>query len=260
MKSKLQTWEREQYVAGGGDPFLFYVVYGDVNLSAPFSRGTYRSNGAPNGIEIMTYGGNKHSEVPGSFREGYLWDELVSKFPELATTVEQCNRCIVLRGTPADSTNLDYLRDTIGFITYLIEHGDCAVYDPRILRWWQPSDWNQQLFDPAASVPRHQTVILVSEERNSSLKWFHTRGMRKFGRPDISVRNVPRELEGGVIDLCNRLIEHQAFGQVVRDGQDVRMASLPSGGVIHHAGELDDPDFNKVHLDVRLENATQRNL
>lgn len=136
MKAELQTWERKHYVAGGGAPFLFYVVYGDVNLSVPFSRSRYRSNGTPDGIEVMAYGPNKHSEVPGSFREGHLWDEFVSKSPELATTVKQCNHCLVLRGTPADSTNLDYLRDTVGFITYLVEQGGCAVYDPQIFCWW----------------------------------------------------------------------------------------------------------------------------
>ena len=93
-------------------------------------------------------------------------------------------------------------------------------------------------------------MILVSEEPDSSLKWHHTRGMRKFGRPDISVHNVPTELEDGVIDLCNRLIELQAFGHVVQDGQQVKMSSLPSGGVIRHAGDLEDPDFNNFHLDV----------
>jgi hypothetical protein len=119
-----------------------------------------------------------------------------------------------------------------------------------MFRWWQPSDWKQQVFDPAAPVPGHHTVILVSEEPDSSLKWYHTRGMRKFGRPDISVHNVPTELEDGVIDLCNRLIELQAFGHVVQDGQQVKMSSLPSGGVIRHAGDLEDPDFNNFHLDV----------
>jgi hypothetical protein len=191
-----------------------------------------------------------HPDVPGSFRDGYLWDELVANDPKLATAVGRCEHCIILRGTPTDSTTLNYLRDTVGLITHLLDHGGCAVYDPFMFRWWQPSGWKQQIFDPATAVPRHHTVILVSEENDPSLKWFHTRGMRKFGRPDISVHNVATDLEDGVIDLCNRLIEHQAFGHVVQDGQKIKMPSLPSGGVIRHGGDLDDPDFNNVHLDV----------
>ena len=256
MASELETWEREQYVAGGGDPMLFYVVYGNIDASAPLSRSKYRTNGPPDGIDVMSYGPEMHPEVPSSFREGYLWDEFVVKHPELAEIVAQCDSCMALRGTPTDSTTLNYLRDTVGLITYLIDHGGCVVYDPFMFRWWHPSEWKQRVFEPAAPVPRHHTVILVSEEEDPSLKWFHTRGMRKFGRPDISVRNVSAEVESGVIDLCNRLIEHQAFGLAVKDGQSIEMASLPSGGVLRHAGDLDDPDFNNVHLDVRWPRST----
>ena len=74
--------------------------------------------------------------------------------------------------------------------------------------------------------------MLVSEEGEPSSKWFHARGMRKFGRPDISVHGVIKNLEDGVIDLCNRLIEYQAAGYTNADRQPVRMASLPEGGVM----------------------------
>ena len=195
MTSELETWERKHYVAGGGDPFLFYVVYGEIDLSAPLSRGTYRSNGAP--VDVMSYSPDKHPDVPGSFRDGYLWDEFVGDAPELAAIVAQCEHCMTLSGTPSDSTTLDYLRDTVGLITHLVDHGGCAVYDPLMFRWWEPAEWKQEIFDPTGTVPRHHTVILVSEEDDPALKWFHTRGMRKFGRPDISVHNVPAELEDG---------------------------------------------------------------
>lgn len=250
MTSELETWERKHYVAGGGDPFLFYVVYGEIDASARLTRSKYRTNGVPDGIDVMSYGPTKHPDVPGRFRAGYLWDEFAANDPELAATVGNARHCMILRGTPTDSTTLDYLRDSVGLITYLIDHGGCAVYDPIMFRWWQPSEWKRQLFEPAAAVPGHHTVILVSEENEHSSKWFHTRGMRKFGRPDISVRHVATELEDGVIDLCHRLIELQAFGHVVQDGQQIEMASLPSGGIIRHSGDLDDPDFDNVHLDV----------
>jgi hypothetical protein len=258
VTSELETWQRKHYVAGGGDPFLFYVVYGEIDSSAPLSRSTYRSDGIPDGIEVMSYGPGQHPDVPGSFREGYLWDEFVADDPRLARAVAQCEHCMILRGTPTDSTTLDYFRDTVGLVTYLIDRGGCVVYDPLMFRWWQPAEWKQKIFEPAGPVPRHHTVILVSEEDDPSLKWFHTRGMRKFGRPDISVHNVPAELEEGVIDLCNRLIEHQAFGHVVPDGQEIKMASLPSGGVVRHGGDLDDPDFNNVHLDVSWTAASRK--
>ncbi len=74
--------------------------------------------------------------------------------------------------------------------------------------------------------------------------------MIKFGRPDLSVRGVTRELGPAVEDLCNRFIEMQAFGAVVPEGQEVKMKALPPGWRCRHGGTIDDPDFNNVHLEI----------
>jgi hypothetical protein len=74
--------------------------------------------------------------------------------------------------------------------------------------------------------------------------------MRKFGRPDIGVRHVSSELQTGVIELCRRFIELQAFGGIVPEGEEIRMASLPPEGIVRHGGHIDDPEFNNVHFEV----------
>jgi hypothetical protein len=96
-------------------------------------------------------------------------------------------------------------------------------------------------------------VILTSPEDGgpAGTTWFHTRGLRKFGRPDLSVRRVGPRYHAAVTDLCERFIELQALGGVIADGQKVRMKSLPSGGVCRPGGGPDDPDFNNVHVEVR---------
>jgi hypothetical protein len=35
MPPQLETWERPHYVPGGGEPLLFFVVFGDVDWSQP---------------------------------------------------------------------------------------------------------------------------------------------------------------------------------------------------------------------------------
>lgn len=252
MTKQLESWERPQYEAGGGEPFLFYIVFGEVDASAELSASKYRCGSMVEGVEVMAYGPDVSPEVPTSFLEGYLWEQLQSDNPGLAGEIEQCEHCLAFRGTPADDSSLDYLRDTVGFITFALDHGGCAVYDPFMLKWWSPEEWKQTIFQPAAPVPCQHTVILVSDDEQSGTLWFHTRGMRKFGRPDISVHNVRPEYEAAVVDLCNRLIEHQAFGHIVPDGQPIKMSSLDSTPTIQHAGTLDDPDFNNVHLRIEL--------
>lgn len=202
----------------------------------------------------MLYGAEAHPKMPASFCSGLIWEDLVSSDPELADSVAACTECLVLRGTPRDSSTLDYLRDAVGLISYLLDNGGCAVYDPFALRWWRPALWKQELFDAGEPVPRDHTVILVSQEGDPALKWFHTRGMRNFGRRDVSVHGVPADREDDIVDLCNRLIEYPALGHVVSDGQEIQIKSLPTGGIMQHAGDVEEPDFNNAHLEVTWPN------
>lgn len=81
----------------------------------------------------------------------------------------------------------------------------------------------------------------------------HARGLRQYGRPDLSVRGVGPQHIDAVTNMIERFIEMQAYGGVVREGQEVHMRGLPPGGVCHHRGSLDDPDFNNVHIAIEWE-------
>ena len=106
------------------------------------------------------------------------------------------------------------------------------------------------MFEPAGPVPRHHVVILVSDEEDGPGRWYHTRGMIKFGRPDLSVHHVTPALVDAVVDLCNRFIEMMAFGAIIAEGQEIRMRALPSGWRCRHGGSLEDPEFNNRHIEI----------
>ncbi|MBI3985879.1 MAG: hypothetical protein HY343_03090 [Lentisphaerae bacterium] len=245
----LASWDRRYFTPGGGDAFLYYVVFGRVDTAARLSRSKYRSGGIPAGLNVMTYGPTVHPEVVVSFQEGYLWEELRTANNDLATCISSQDSCIVLRGSIQDPPTLNYHRDTIGLITHFLDVGGVAVYDPLMFQWWSPDLWRERIFSPATPVPRHHTVILVSKDTDST-EWLHTRGLRKYGRPDISIPGVSAALKEPMIDLCDRFIELQAFGGIIPEGQEIRMKSLPEGTRCHHGGTVDDPDFNNVHVEI----------
>jgi hypothetical protein len=251
MATELESWSRPLFTPGGGEPFLFYVVFGAVDTAAGLSSSTYRSDGVATGLTLSRYTSSDHAAVLDDFRQGYVWNEFQKGDQALATEDQTVfDVCLQLRGSPADATTLNYLRDSVGLLTFLLDQGGLAVYDPQMFKWWSPAEWRSRIFEPAAAVPTHHIAILWSSEDDSERKWFHTRGMRKFGRPDISIHNVDPEREAGVIDLCSRFIQLQAQGGIMPEGQQIRMASLPSGGLVHHRGDLDDPDFNNVHIEI----------
>jgi hypothetical protein len=244
-------WLRLHFKLPGGKPFLFFAVYGRFHDLPSLSASHYRSTGTPPGFELSRYDGRQHPDVLRQFQEGYVWNEVRSHNPILAGRIAESSECLILRGEIQDCDNLNYLRDSVGLLTFLLDYGGITVYDPQMFQWWEPEEWRNRIFDPAGPVPRHHVVILTSEESDSALTWLHTRGMRKFGRPDISIHNVPANQHDAAIDLCERFIELQAFGGIIEDGQAIRMNSLPEGMTCHHAGDLDDFDFNNVHIEIK---------
>jgi hypothetical protein len=240
-------WPRKLYRHGGGDAFVLYTVFGKAPKEFALSK-AYRTSGIPEGVEIYL---QTRREAPDSFSiaaEGPIGAEL-SKQQALATAVRAQNDCVLLRGEIKDPPLLNYLRDTVGLITWLLDQGCVGVLDTQIFRWWSPAEWRKTFFDHGQAYPRHHAVILVSPEDDGT-EWFHTRGMRKFGRPDISVRFVPAQYRAAVTDLCNRFIEMQAFGATIREGQEINMATLPPGMKAHHWGSPDDLAFNNVHVEI----------
>src|SRR5262245_51477721 len=103
-----------------------------------------------------------------------------------------------------------YLRDSIGVVMYLLDHGGMAAMDPQVLKLYDPSSWREELFEPSPPDLSRHVVILVSEEP----------------------------------EMLQRFIVLQARGDRIPDGQEIRMAGLPPGLICHHAGSKDDPDFN----------------
>jgi hypothetical protein len=248
-EATLSDWPRRHYRPGGADAYLFYVVYGPLQGSSAISRSRYRCEGIPAGVEVSSYHPEMNPQVVDSFREGYLWDLFREAHPEVAQETARAAECLMIRGELKDPQTLNYLRDVVGLIQWRLDQGAISVYDPQMFHWWIPAEWRERAFEPGGPVPRHHAVILYSEEPEGT-EWFHTRGLRKFGRPDLSIHHVTSRYRNAVIELCNRFIEYQAFGGIIDDGEEVRMAALPSGMTCWNRGDIEDPDFNNRHVEI----------
>jgi hypothetical protein len=244
----LKTWERKFFTEPLDSPFLFYCVHGNFSVDFKISTEKYRTAGMPSGCEILGYGPNSHPEYVRSFLEGYLWQSLKESDSVLSEQIINSKECFVIKVELGDTSNLNYLRDVVGVITYLLDHGGVSVYDPQGFQFISKSDWIENIFKPNGSVPRNHVMILYSEE--NGLKWYHTRGLRKFGRPDLSIHGVPAQYEDAVYDLFNRFIEYEAFGGIIQNNQEIKMNSLPKGMYCENKGDFDDPDFNNTHIEI----------
>jgi hypothetical protein len=118
-----------------------------------------------------------------------------------------------------------------------------------------PAEWRARFFASDEFVPRNHIVILASDDDHAPGRpWIHTRGMRKFARPDIGIWNVPPEYAAHAGQLAQGFADFQALGGIVEDGREIAIEGLPSNVRARHAGSLDDPGFNNVHLAIRWPN------
>ena len=247
MPPKLAPWPRARYQPGGGKALVFYVIYGEFSEEPKISASTYRTAGVPQGVDLRKVTRKQQPELP--FTEDSF--KVVRKgnaalFEQIKTAPE----CLILQGEVPDSQDLNYLRDVVGLVMFALDHGGLAVMDVQQLELFDAPRWRKEIFEPQPPHLQKQVAILYSDEVDGA-RWYHTRGLRKFGRPDLSTRCPKRELDDAVIEMFNRFILLQAQGSLIPEGQEIRMVSLPAGLTCHQAGSLDDPDFNNVHIEVR---------
>ncbi|MBV9495245.1 MAG: hypothetical protein JOZ54_13435 [Acidobacteria bacterium] len=242
-----ENWSRPRWKPNGGKPFLYLVAVGVTEVSSAVPAIEYRTRGLPDGIEARSFVRGQPKRYLESFQEGYVWEQLVAEDFELSRRVLEAPGAIVLAGETDDSDSLRYLRDVMGVMAWLADHGAVAIHDPMTFRWWRPEQWKETFFVPDAPNPHRHVMILYSVERDGI--WLHTRGLLAFGRPDLSIRGVASADFDEVADLCNELIERQAFGAVFREGQVVHDTVL-GDFVIHHEGDRDDPEFNNAHVEL----------
>lgn len=189
MDAELRSWERPYFEAGGGEPYLFYVVYGSFTDELTIDSAKYHSCGLPEGLDLAIYSADENCGTVELFRTGHFGQWLWEMDPALSTVVLAAPGCAILRGEVSDSPALDYLRDAVGLVACLLDQGGLAVFDPQAFQWWSPAKWRETIFEGADGSLKQHVSILVSAEDGRN--WWHTRGLRKFGRPDLSVRRVP---------------------------------------------------------------------
>jgi len=249
MPPDLASWPRPHFAPGGGEAYLFFAIYGRFASDVELSGAEYRTAGVPAGISLRKLNRAQSPEFP--FSSGPIGELLQPKQPALFAAIQDVPECTIIQGAIADPPDLNYLRDVIGLVAYFLDHGGVAAIDPQRFKLYDAAAWRADIFEPQPPVLTKQVLIIWSAEAGNT-KWFHTRGLRKFGRPDLSIHGVQPEHERAVVELFNRFILLQAQGAVIPEGQEIRMAALPPGWTCHHAGSVDDPDFNNVHVDIRM--------
>jgi len=98
----LFDWPRKYYQSGGGNPYVGYVVFGDIKQPLNLSASKYRSAGVPQGVQISSYTAERHAEtfrffLESSFLKALTTEDAVRKEARFIARVD------VVTAGPAES-------------------------------------------------------------------------------------------------------------------------------------------------------------
>ena len=248
MTATPEAWPRPYWQPSDETIVLNFYVFGRFgeDLAVPAAR--YASRGLPEGIGLQRFAHNALRGWEGYPLKGALGELLKEDAPAAFDLARAAPDVLVVRGELADRDSLDYLRDTLGVLAGLLDIGGSAILDPQILTLFDDGAWRRHYLVAGGAPPRNHVLILRNEDEEEGRSHVHTRGLRKFGRPDLSLRRVPDAHAGQAGMLCERLVELAALGARFVEGQPLEVEGLPGELVAHLAGDLDDPRFNNTHV------------
>jgi hypothetical protein len=246
----IPAWQRPHWQASDEEIVLQFYVFGKFEPVRVPSDG-YGSPGLPGGVELTSHHHAALRQWEGYPLKGASGRMFKDDAPEVYRRAVDAPEVLVLRGTLKDRADTGYLRDTLGVLAGLLDIGGVAVLDPQILTLFDADGWRRQYLVRDGAPIRHHVLILRDGEAAPDRHWIHTRGLRKFGRPDISLRHVPGRDVDRAGALCQRLVELEALGAHFADGQALDIDGVSGGIVARLGGGLDDPDFNNRFAEFR---------
>jgi hypothetical protein len=245
-KKARATWLRPYFVTAGAPNFHYLVVYG--NFTPPFELPVQAEEGIrAQGLEplLVERGNPEFDEWPGA---PYFAEQLRDHPDGIAGDVAKATNAVLVKRTCEDVADLFDLRSSLTIIKSAFGWGGCAVADPLAARWWSRKEWVSTFVDRQQLNPLDHVSIFVSDD------WVHTRGMRKFGRPDLSIRNVPikGDRHAAAIALVHRFVDFLARGGMMDVTRRIDADGYPPMPIELHAGDAayDDPDFNNEWVEI----------
>jgi hypothetical protein len=245
------AWPRPYWHQSGERALLQFYVFGGFarDLAIPVAR--YDSRGLPAGVELKRFQNAVLRDWEGYPLAGALGEVLREESPQVHELARRAPEVLVIRGELDDSPALDYLRDTLGVIAGLLDVGGGAVLDPQILSLFAAGDWRQRYLVPGGAPPRNHVLILRRDEADAGRSRISTRGMRKFGRPDLDLRNVPETALDRAGALCERLVDRLMLGADFVDGQAAEVEGLAVPLIAARGGDSTDAEFGNAHVALR---------
>ena len=149
---------------------------------------------------------------------------------ELAA-LDEATQCFVVRTQVTEPQDLGYLQSAWGIVRWLVARGGTCVMDVWAAKYSSAATLAERPADAAFDLAREVGWVLeTGPDSAQGFHYFHSRGMRKFGRPDL-ITEIQMNQADRMWEAMRQICEALADGWMVRtmpQGVD-----LPDGRVLY---------------------------
>lgn len=248
--SAITPWSRSSFQPGGAANVFQLFVFSsaklrdDVPMSA--SRFGLPSADAMKFVDVRELPRELDTAWFDGFRSGSLRviaGQALGGDLSALDTATQLTAVLINR---EDANDLTHLQAGWATAQWLIARGAQVVLDAQTNRFWKGEDVAS--WPPGRPFTLTTDVnVVVEAEPTSPTATIHTRGLQKFGRPDLVVREVPGERWDAVAGLVRAIAGSLADGLMLRDGETQTVDGNP---VSFRALEQDFLHLNNAALEV----------
>lgn len=222
-------WPRPHYQPSPSAASLFYLVFGEPPAHLNVKRARHHVDELPPQLTVSIHA---RGDDPAWF-DGWFSPPVGLEIPHVfgaeAEQVYRANRVAAVRAEFSDPASLAYLRNTAGVVSAVAEEGAVAIFDVAALTWWRPDEWRRRFVDRSEFRIGDHIFTAVEQDHGTRGTRVQTRGMGKFGRPELLVRHLPgpRDVDApqvrGAAEVVEGLANYLAHGGVIADGQTMHL-------------------------------------
>lgn len=222
-------------------PYVYYAIFSNSHISCMDTPSIPCAN-----LEVIRYDHIQDAAQLQILKAGAIGSFLKQQSETVYEQVQDCKACIVIRGDIIKSETLTYLSEVLAFVNSYATNA-IAILDLISIQWYDMTQWIT-LIKKDFYIHDH-IQILVSQE--SGGVWLHTRGMMKYGRPDISILDIPKAQIHAMKLLVDQIIHYEALGAMVL--QPAKFHTAQGACQIHPVfyNNFDNYDFNNAFIEMK---------
>ncbi|MCO4771610.1 MAG: hypothetical protein KDA24_16375 [Deltaproteobacteria bacterium] len=225
------VWPRPHWVAGGGAANVTLFVFSQVGVDGSTLPLKTRAHGVPagglpEGVDVQTVARVDAPDWVNGFFSPALMALAERDLGWKGAPPVEPTAVHVVKVESDDPSDLRHIQGAWALARAFVDTGGFALLDAHAHAWLAPQQLADRPFDGPMRMQDEVSIVFETEPSHDYGHLLHTRGLLKFGRPDLIVHGIPPKHGVRIADIVNQLAERLALGARLDPGDTIDLEGL----------------------------------